>query len=154
MSLAFVLVFATAAPFWALMVFAPSWAWTRRIAGSPWIVAPPLAFWFVFALPNLGEVLTAVSNPRLAVWQELLATPEGITMLWGQVIAWDLFIGRWMYQDGRARNVHPLAMGLLLVLAIPLSPVAVPLYLLLRPALTRRADQSDAATADRAAVPA
>jgi hypothetical protein len=148
MSLTFILVFAVAAPFWALMVVAPKWGWTRRIASSPWIVAPPLAFWFVFALPNFGDVLPAVVNPRLADWQELLADPAMVTMVWGQVIAWDLFVGRWMYLDSRARDVHPLVMGPLLVLTILLSPIAVPLYLLLRSVLTRRtgtAAQAEAA---------
>lgn len=151
MSTAFTLVLVASAPFWALMILAPNWQVTRSVTATPWMATPPLVFWFVFAIPNFGEVLPAVARPTLDGWLALLATPTGLTALWAQVIAWDLFIGRWIYLDGRARNAHPVAMGVLLVLAIVLSPIALPLYLLLRPVLTR-APQSETAGVDREAV--
>jgi hypothetical protein len=155
MSLVFILVFAAgAAPFWALMVLAPKWAVTQRISASPWIFAPSLVFWFVFALPNFIDVLPVYTNPRLADWQDLLTDPAMLIMVWGQIIAWDLFVGRWIYLDSRSRNAHPLVMGPLLVLAIVLSPIALPLYLLLRPVLTRGAEQAETAAAVKAPVPA
>lgn len=138
MATAFVLVFAAAAPFWLMMIFAPGWGWTRRVISSPWSATPPLVFWFVFALPHLGVLLPAVLKPTLAGWQEVAADAAGMTAVWAQVIAWDLFVGRWMYLDARERGVSPLVMGPLLVLAILFSPVAVPLYLLLRGVLGAR----------------
>jgi ABA4-like protein len=132
MSTAFTLVFVAAAPFWLMMIFAPAWAWTRRIISSPWSATPPLVFWFIFALPNLGDLVPAVLKPTLSAWQELTTDPAAMTAVWAQVIAWDLFVGRWMYLDSRERGIHPLVMGPLLVLAILFSPVALPLYLVLR----------------------
>ncbi|MGB3440603.1 MAG: ABA4-like family protein [Actinophytocola sp.] len=149
MSTAFTLVFVAAAPFWALMIFAPAWGWTRRIISSPWSATPPLVFWFIFALPNLGDLLPAVLKPTLAGWQDLVAEPAALTAVWAQVIAWDLFVGRWMYLDSRERGIHPLVMGPLLVLAILFSPVAVPIYLVLRGVLGKNAA---APQEDRAAV--
>ena len=154
MSLAFILVFAVAAPFWALMVFAPKWSVTQRVAASPWIVAPSLAFWFIFAVPDFATVLPEYLNPRIEGWQNLLADPAMLTMVWSQIIAWDLFVGRSMFLDSRTRNVHPLVMGPLLVLAIVLSPIALPLYLLLRPVLTRHAAEDVRAAAARTPVAA
>jgi hypothetical protein len=153
MSTAFTLVFVAAAPFWALMIFAPAWGWTRRIVSSPWSATPPLVFWFVFALPNLADLLPAVAKPTLAAWQELVTDPAAMTAVWAQVIAWDLFVGRWMYLDSRERGIHPLVMGPLLVLAILFSPVAVPLYLLLRGVLGRTGQQT-AELRERTAVSA
>ena len=151
MSTAFTLVFVAAAPFWALMIFAPAWSWTKRVMASPWSVTPPLVFWFIFALPNLGDLAPAVLKPTLAGWQEVVAEPAGMTAVWAQVIAWDLFIGRWMYHDSRERGIHPLVMGPLLVLAILFSPVAVPLYLVIRKVAGK--DTQDApGRSDRAAV--
>lgn len=152
MSTAFTLVFVAAAPFWALMIFAPAWSWTRRIMSTPWSVTPPLVFWFVFALPNFADLLPAVAKPTLAAWQELVTDPAAMTAVWAQVIAWDLFVGRWMYQDSRSRGIHPLVMGPLLVLAILFSPIAVPLYLLLRGVLGR--DRQAPELRERTAVPA
>jgi hypothetical protein len=153
MSIAFVLVFAAAAPFWALLIVAPNWGWTRRIASTPWMAMPPLVFWFIFAIPNFGELLPAVAKPTLEVWQGLVTEPALMTLVWAQVIAWDLFMGRWMYLDSRERNIHPLAMAPLLVLTILLSPVAVPLYLVLRQFLGRTTESTQEPAA-RASVPA
>ncbi len=152
MSTVFMLVFAVAAPFWLLMILAPQWRVTQRVVSTPWVAMLPLAFWFVFAIPRFGEFLPAVASPTLQVWQELLTDPAVLTAVWGQIIAWDLFVGRWMYLDSRQRDVHPLVMGPLLVLAIILSPIAAPLYLALRKVLGR-AGRSAQAPAQPAAVP-
>jgi hypothetical protein len=151
MSIAFTLVFVAAAPFWLLMIFAPKWEWTRRAVSSPWSATPPLVFWFIFAIPMFGELLPAVAKPTLAGWQDLLAEPAAITFAWAQIIAWDLFLGRWMYLDSRERGIHPLVMGPLLVVAIMLSPIAMPVYLILRKVLGTKAPAPEEAT--RAAVP-
>jgi len=151
MSIAFTLVFVAAAPFWLLMIFAPKWEWTRRIVSSPWSATPPLVFWFIFAIPMFGELLPAVAKPTLAGWQDLLAEPAAITFAWAQIIAWDLFLGRWIYLDSRERNISPLVMGPLLVVAIMLSPIAMPVYLILRKVLGDKAPAPEEAT--RAAVP-
>ena len=151
MSIAFTLVFVAAAPFWLLMIFAPKWEWTRRAVSSPWSATPPLVFWFIFAIPMFGELLPAVAKPTLAGWQDLLAEPAAITFAWAQIIAWDLFLGRWIYLDSRERNISPLVMGPLLVVAIMLSPIAMPVYLILRKVLGDKAPAPEEAT--RAAVP-
>ncbi|RZS36800.1 uncharacterized protein DUF4281 [Herbihabitans rhizosphaerae] len=119
-------------PFWGLMILAPTWSWTRRIAGSPFIVLPTLVTWLIAAVPVFGPLWTLVTNPSLTGFQELLADPAAVTAIWAQIIAWDLFIGRWMYLDSRDRGVHPLIMAPVLVLTILLSPVGLPLYFAIR----------------------
>lgn len=132
MDLAFVLVFVGAAPFWTLMIVAPRWRWTQRIMSTPWSTTLPLVFWFLFAIPRLGELIPAVAKPTLPAWQELVAQPPVLVFMWAQIIAWDLFVGRWMYLDSRERGIHPLVMAPVLVLTIMLSPIGMPLYLVLR----------------------
>lgn len=153
MSTAFVMVLVVAAPFWTLMIVAPKWEWTQRIASTPWIAMPPLVFWFILAIPRFGDLLPAVAKPTLAGWQDLVADAAALTFLWAQIIAWDLFVGRWIYLDSRERDIHPLVMGPLLVLTIMLSPIAVPLYLIIRKPLSRRDRLSAPAAADRPSVP-
>ncbi|MGF0320348.1 ABA4-like family protein [Nocardia fluminea] len=132
MSTLFDLSFFVTVPFWALMIFAPTWRWTRTIISSPWIVLVPLVVWAVVAVPVLGAMWSLVTSPSLAAITEAAADPAVLTALWAQIIAWDLFLGRWIYLDSRERSVHPLLMGPLLVGTILLSPIAFPIYLLVR----------------------
>ncbi|GAB3444645.1 ABA4-like family protein [Actinophytocola sediminis] len=128
----FASAFWVATPFWALMVLAPTWRWTGRIVSSPWIVAPTLVVWVIAAFPLLGPLWSLVTQPTLAATDALLTDPRAITVFWAQIIAWDLFVGRWMYLDSRRRGVHPLIMAPVLVFTILLSPIGLPAYLVLR----------------------
>ena len=128
----FDLAFSVAAPFWALMILTPTWSWTKRIVSSPWIVAPTLVVWVILAVPLFPRLWAAVTGPSLPVLQALVTDPGAVALLWAQIIAWDLFIGRWIYLDSRERGVHPLIMAPILVFTILLSPIGLPLYLALR----------------------
>jgi hypothetical protein len=132
MALLFQLCFLLAAPFWLLMIAAPGWRWTHRIVSAPWIVAGPVLIYLVVVLPSFGQVFSAVLTPSLDGVRTLLATPVGTTAVWAHVIAFDLFVGRWMYLDSRARGLHPLLMAPVLVLTILLAPIGFALYLVLR----------------------
>jgi|GEM_PF-617998 len=128
----FQLTFAVAAPFWALMILLPTWSWTRRIIGSPLIVVPPLVIYLLIMIPIFPDFWRAVSAPDLAVLQTLLGTPAGAATVWAHLIAFDLFIGRWMYLDARTRGVSAFLVSPILLLTIFLSPVGLLCYLLLR----------------------
>lgn len=132
MSTLFDLSFYVTVPFWALMIFAPTWRYTRTIISSPWIVMPPVVIWAIVALPVLGTMWSLVTSPSLAAITDAAADPAVLTALWAQILAWDLFLGRWVYLDSRARNISPLLMGPVLVGTILLSPLVFPLYLLTR----------------------
>jgi hypothetical protein len=134
----FSLVFLFAAPFWALMIFTPAWSWTRRIAGSPLIVLGPVLVYAILVLPHLPTVLPAVAKPTLAGVQALLGTPLGAAAGWAHFIAFDLFVGRWIYLDSRERGLHPLLMAPVLVLTILLAPLGLLSYFGLRPIARRR----------------
>jgi hypothetical protein len=150
MNTVFDLAFYAATPFWALMILLPTWWWTVKIVSSPWIVLPALAVWAIAAIPLFGPLWTLVVSPSLPDLTTLLAEPGAVTLLWAQIIAWDLFIGRWMYLDSRTRRIHPLIMSPLLVLTVLLSPIGLPLYLALRHVVTRPEPQTSGAAAPAA----
>ncbi|MDQ0380993.1 ABA4-like family protein [Amycolatopsis thermophila] len=131
--------FALAAPFWALMIFAPGWSGTCRIIGSPWIVVPPMAIYTVFAAGEFGTLWSVVSSPDLEALRAFLGTPEGAAAIWAHLIAFDLFVGRWMYRDARERGVHHAFLAPILVLTILLSPFGVLAYLVVRSVAPARA---------------
>ena len=128
----FELTFLLIAPFWALMIFAPKWSWTQKIAESYLIVLPPVAIYIVLMIPVLPELIPLVTRPELGALAEFMATETGAALVWAHMIAWDLFVGRWMYLEGRRLDVHPLVMAPVLVITILLAPVGLPLFLIVR----------------------
>ncbi|MGW7415477.1 ABA4-like family protein [Streptomyces sp. NPDC054863] len=128
----FDLSFFLAAPFWLLMVFAPRWRWTVRIAGSPLTVLPILAVYLTMAVPVFPGLWAAVSSPGLDGFRELVVLANGAGAIWAQVIAWDLLLGQWMFLEARRLGLHPLLMGPLLVLTVLLSPIGLLTFLAIR----------------------
>jgi hypothetical protein len=128
----FSLTFAVAAPFWALMILAPRWSWTARIIDSPLIVLPPVLIYAALVLPALGDVLPAVASPTLDSVRDLLGTDAGAAAGWAHFIAFDLFVGRWVWLDARERGVPALVMAPVLLLTIMLGPLGLAVYLLVR----------------------
>ncbi|MFF8291768.1 ABA4-like family protein [Streptomyces sp. NPDC016309] len=137
--LLFELSFFLAAPVWLLMILAPNWSRTARIAASPWTVVPILLVYLGLAVPVFPELWTAVREPDLETFRALTALSGGAGAIWAQVIAWDLLIGQWMFLQARRLGLHPLVTGPLLVLTILLSPVGLLLFLAVRAAARRSA---------------
>jgi hypothetical protein len=134
----FDVAFPVAAPFWALMILLPTWKWTRRIAGSPLIAVPSLIVYFVAVAPILGSFAAEMFSPDRAGVQAILSTVDGTTLVWCHLIAFDLFIGAWMYRDGRRLGIHPLIVSPILFLTIFLSPFGLTIYLVVRTVRARR----------------
>ncbi|MFS8101881.1 DUF4281 domain-containing protein [Lentzea alba] len=128
----FDLTFLLAAPFWALMIFVPKWSWTQRIAESYLIILPVVAIYVALMIPTLPELIPLVTRPELPALAEFMSTDVGATLVWAHMLAWDLFVGRWMYLEGRRLNIHPLVMAPVLVITILLAPVGLPLFLIVR----------------------
>ncbi|MFC9033372.1 ABA4-like family protein [Streptomyces arboris] len=128
----FEITFYLAAPFWLLMIFAPTWSVTTRIVSSPLTVLPLLAVYTVLAVQVFPELWTAVSTPDIDTFRELAALAEGAGALWAQVIAWDLLVGQWMFLQSRKLGLSPWLMGPLLVFTILLSPFGLLVFLALR----------------------
>jgi len=125
-------------PFWALMILLPRWRWTTRIMRSPFISAAPAALYAGLVLPRLGEIWPALSQPTLNGVAALLGSPEGAAIAWIHFLAFDLFVGRWIYLDSQERRVSVWLMAPVLFLTLMLAPAGFLLYLILRfvPALS------------------
>lgn len=119
-------------PFWLLMIALPHWRWTQRLIGSPWIVLPVALVYIALVLPQLGGILGTVSNPDLATIAGLLGTPLGATIAWAHFLAFDLFVGRWIYLDSRERQITALLVSPALVFTLMLGPLGLTLYLVVR----------------------
>ncbi|MFD3439251.1 ABA4-like family protein [Streptomyces sp. NPDC058685] len=148
----FQLSFCLASPVWLLMIFAPTRRITARVAASPLTVLPVLVVYVTLAVPVFPEIWTAVSSPDIDRFRELTELAGGAGAVWAQVIAWDLLLGQWMHLEGRRLGISPLVMSPLLVFTILLSPLAFPVFLLLR-AVRMRSATGAAGGADRTTRP-
>ena len=119
-------------PFWLLMIVLPHWNWTKRIIGSLWIVAPLLLAYALLVLPQALAVLPALLNPTIPGIAGLLGTPTGATIGWIHFLAFDLFVGRWVYLDSRTRQITAWVASPLLFLILMFGPFGLLLYLLVR----------------------
>jgi Domain of unknown function (DUF4281) len=117
------------APFWLAMMLAPRARLTSRLLGGFWGIVVPIAVYAALAGPHLAEVLPVVLRPDLPRVAALLATPAGATLAWAHFLAFDLFVGRWIWLDARERNVHPLVLAPILFLTLMLGPLGLALYL-------------------------
>jgi hypothetical protein len=120
-------------PFWALMILLPRWRWTTRIMRSPLVSAAPAALYGALVFPRLGEIWPAVSRPTLNGVATLLGSPAGASIAWVHFLAFDLFVGRWIYLDSQERRVSAWLMAPILYLTLMLGPIGFLFYLIVRP---------------------
>jgi hypothetical protein len=131
-------------PFWLLMILLPGWRWTRRLIGSPLISAAPALVYASLALPRLGEVWPVIASPTLPGVAALLGSPAGATIAWVHFLAFDLFVGRWIYLDARARQITAWLVAPILFLTLMLGPLGFLLYLIARAGRGRAAGPNTA----------
>ncbi|VAW39875.1 hypothetical protein MNBD_CHLOROFLEXI01-2473 [hydrothermal vent metagenome] len=116
-------------PFWLLMIFLPRWRVTQRLMTGTWVVIPAALLYLVLILPNFGTIFLTVLNPTLAGVIDLLGTPTGATIGWVHFLAFDLFVGRWIYLESGKKNIPAWIISPILFFVLMLGPVGFLLYL-------------------------
>lgn len=139
MSLVFSLSSLPVMPFWLLMFFAPHARWTQRLLASPWIVAAPALLYSLLVLPLVPTLLPLFMNPQLAQLQPLLGTAEGSTLSWVHFLTFDLFVGRWIYQEAHARGFSFWWVSPVLFMTLMFGPLGLLTFLCVRALLLRAA---------------
>lgn len=121
-------------PGWVLLVFAPRWQWTHRIA--TFVITVPLAALYIglfasnwnsqLSFGSLDQVYALFQNPAM-----LLAG-------WIHYLAFDLFIGSWQVRDASQTGIPHLLVVPCLVGTFLIGPVGLLAYLLLRVGFAKR----------------
>lgn len=119
-------------PIWALMIFLPYWRGTRAVVGSPYFLLPVLALYAVLVVPVVPQVLPLLLWPKLDDMVALLGTRPGALAGWVHFVAFDLFVGRWIYLDSRERGVSVWVASPILFLTLLFGPLGLFGYLLVR----------------------
>jgi len=71
-------------------------------------------------------------TPTLKGVTALLSSPEGATLAWVHFLAFDLFVGRWIYLDSQERKINNWLISPILFLTLMLGPVGFVAYTVLR----------------------
>jgi hypothetical protein len=130
-------------PFWVLMLFLPGWRWTVRVMRSPWVAIGPAVLYVLLVLPHIAEHAPTLMRPELGKIAGLLGSRAGATITWAHFLAFDLFVGRWVYMDGRRRGVSAWLLSPVLFLTLLFGPLGYLLHLCLR-RIFSRAGSADA----------
>jgi hypothetical protein len=131
----------TVLPLWLLMIFAPRWAWTQNLMRSNWVLVPPALLYSVLVLPQVLGIFPTLANLNLNSIRSLLSTETGTTIAWVHFLAFDVFVGRWVYLDHLKNQFHPVLVGMVLFLVLMFGPFGFLLYMILR-ALPPRATRA------------
>jgi len=82
--------------------------------------------------PRFFEIMAEVLQPTLSGMAALLGSEIGATIGWVHFLAFDLFVGRWIYLDSREKNISAWLMAPILFFTLMLGPLGFLSYLLLR----------------------
>jgi hypothetical protein len=121
-------------PCWVLLVFAPRWRWTQRLAtfAAPLLIASVYA-WLLLAhaTPKGGGFQT------LAEVAVLFSSPYALLAGWIHYLAFDLFTGAWEARDAARLGISRWLMAPCLVLTFLLGPLGLAVYLVLKLAMRK-----------------
>jgi len=119
-------------PFWLAIIFLPRWRWTASIMASLWPIVPAALLYTVLVVPNLPVLFPLLANPELAAIAALLGTPQGASVAWAHFLAFDFFVGRWVYLDGRRVGLSAWIVSPILFFVLMIGPVGFLFYVLAR----------------------
>jgi hypothetical protein len=136
----------TVLPFWLLLLIAPRWAWTQRLAHGPFVLlllTPIYAYMlFGYAPAPKGTSFSSLYGVMVG-----FSAPNLVIAGWIHYLVFDLFIGAWQSRDALRRGVSHWLVVPCLVATLMFGPVGLLLYVLVRFFRVRvleYAEQSDA----------
>ena len=138
----FTLVNFAVLPFWGMMIAAPKLELTRNLMSSSWPIVLLMGIHLslvAFGLAQPGsaqefEFLATQGFVKLSAMMEMRNFPVFVSEEWAHVLAWDLFVGRWIYLDGLKKDIptpHSLFFCFLL------GPLGLLIHLVTRAVLKR-----------------
>ncbi len=117
-------------PLWFGLIFMPDRKWVRTAIDVFFFVAASL--FLVNLLPGLAASVPVILKPTLDGVATLLSTPAGAFGSWTHFVIGDLWVGRFINEDGTANGIaRPWLIGLLVV-TLFFGPVGLLGYFLLK----------------------
>jgi hypothetical protein len=109
-------------PFWGLMILLPRWEVTKRLMQPLWPYVGLSCVYVYLLLTSLTpEAAAAMSNPRLADIARFFGDEQAAATGWIHFLVMDLFVGRWIYLEGKRTGLWTAHALLLCLFAGPLG---------------------------------
>ncbi|HEV2688592.1 MAG TPA: ABA4-like family protein [Bryobacteraceae bacterium] len=127
-------------PGWLLLVIAPRWRWTQRVAAVALPVALPLALAAVYLtliVIHFGK--TEGGFGSLAQVAKLFANPYALLAGWIHYLVFDLFIGSWEVRDSERLRIKHAFVVPCLVLTFLFGPAGLLMWFSIRTSVRGRA---------------
>jgi len=124
-------------PVWLLLIFAPRWRWTQRLA--TFIVPLLLASLYIWLLTH-SHPPAGAGFRSLAQVQILFSSPQALLAGWIHYLAFDLFTGAWEARESSRIGISPWITAPCLILTFLFGPVGLALFLLIRVAMRRQVE--------------
>ena len=150
LELLFALSSAAVLPAWLLLIFAPSWSWTTRIAHSIWIPAL-LAVLYLVVLLTSGPPPEGGSFFTLQGLVIFFSRPQLVLLGWIHFLAFDLFVGAWEARDAKRNEIPHAWLVPCLLCTYMLGPVGLLLYFGVRGTLRRTAGLAEQSAVEQGA---
>ncbi|HEX8736929.1 MAG TPA: ABA4-like family protein [Pyrinomonadaceae bacterium] len=115
---------------WLLLVFAPRWAWTRKIVLSGAIPILLAIAYLILIILFFGRSEGGFGS--LADVMKLFTNEWNVLAGWIHYLAFDLFVGAWEVKDAQARGISHWFVIPCLFLTFMLGPIGFLLYHILR----------------------
>lgn len=136
----FLLVNIAVLPGWLMLLLAPKWRWTQRVAMVTIPILLALVYIALFIVNFNGLHLNFKS---LGAVEYSFQSPGLVLVGWVHFLAFDLFVGAWIVRDARRLKLLHLAVIPCLLLTFLMGPVGLLIYLVLRTGLRGGADTRD-----------
>jgi hypothetical protein len=103
-------------PFWLLMIFLPKWNITQKVIKSYLIFIPlALLYIYLFVISFNSESAQVLANPQLPELAQVFSDEKITFTGWVHFLVLDLFLGRYIYQQGQEKGIwiiHSLILSL------------------------------------------
>lgn len=119
-------------PLWFGMIFMPRARWTAAALRSPLVLVPIALVYIVLVVPDIATILPIVMQPSLEKVAALLGSERGATIGWAHFLAFDAFVGRWVWEDALRRGIPAWVTGPVQFFVLMLGPLGFAAYLLVR----------------------
>lgn len=121
---------------WLLMIFAPTWRWTKTLVLSGILPLLLGIIYFTLIILFFGEGEGNFNS--LQGVMTLFTSPWGVTAGWIHYLAFDIFIGSWELSNGQKNGMSHFLIIPCLLLTFFFGPIGLILFYLLRASKTKK----------------
>ena len=115
-------------PSWALLVLAPRWSWTWKLAHT---LPIPVLLCIAYQALRLvrPELEPGAGLLSLEAFMIAVASPWGALVTWVHILVVDLFVGAWVARDAQRVGIPQLWLAPCLMITFVAAPLGLGLYL-------------------------